>query len=142
MRTALLKSNIEGHNIEKNIYLEEVDNLPRLKRAKIEKRAKPPLRPAPIENPFTEAKMILRSFSESLNGSELNSKEEGEDEQFEDDKKEGSDLLHCMQVQSTGLPILLSLNPSFSQERREQQSPSLEVPSQDGDIVAAATCVA
>ena len=63
---------------EKIIHLTEDDNRVRLSRARIEKRDKPPLRPAPIEKPLTDEAIILRSLAESLNGKRSNQTEEQE----------------------------------------------------------------
>ena len=48
----------------------------RFNRARIEKRARPPLRPAPIEKPLAEAMTILLSFSHSFKGIESRLEEE------------------------------------------------------------------
>ncbi|OWM78310.1 hypothetical protein CDL15_Pgr001031 [Punica granatum] len=53
----------------------EADKLRRWSLARIENKAKLPLRPAPIENPFTEAVTALRIFSESVRGIESKTSE-------------------------------------------------------------------
>jgi hypothetical protein len=69
------KRNLQKDLIFNEFHLKEVRAFRRLNRAKIEKRARPPLRPAPIVKPLTEAMKILRSFSESFNGIESNTGE-------------------------------------------------------------------
>ena len=59
--------------------------------ARIEKRARPPLSPAPIENPLTEAVTILHNFSESLNGIESKLITE----EYEEEHDGGSDITQC-----------------------------------------------
>lgn len=58
-------------NPSKSYHLMDADNLLRLNLTRTEKSANPPLRPAPIENPFAEAVTILQTFSESVNVTEL-----------------------------------------------------------------------
>lgn len=75
------------------IDLKEEGDLVRRSLARIENKARPPLRPAPMEKPLTEAVTILHSFSESFNGIKSNpNEEEGEKEQ-----EGGSDLMQCVE---------------------------------------------
>lgn len=94
----------------------------RSKRARIEKRAKPPLRPAPIEKPLAEATKILRNLFESTKRTESEPRAEGEDDK-------DLDLVQCLQVSSwdPGIP--------FSPEEKEQGQQPLMAPSPSGDMV-------
>lgn len=103
----------------------------RLNLAKIEKRARPPFRPIPIEKPFAEAMIILLSFSQSFNGiaSESRRNEENDDE--------GGSGLAQFEHFELSIPHASSpRRPPFSPEKHAQQRPSTVAPSPDGDMAA------
>lgn len=120
---------IEFEYILTIIYLDFL----RLERARIEKRAKPPLMPAPIEKPLAEATISLRNFSKSANG--IVSKPSAEEEH-----EEGLDLAECAQASSCDLGRSQSAStvwkPPFSPEEQEQKQAQLKALSPDGDMVA------
>lgn len=92
----------------------------------MEKRARPPLIPAPIVKPLAEAIAILLSF---FSGTESRLSKE----QYPEEDGEREDFPQCLQFASRDLPSSLR-KPSFALGKHEQQPSASEDPSPDGDI--------